>query len=449
MSRNVIKQLSEGSLALELLYGFLGGILLNIMPCVLPVIGLKVLAFVEQSGHHRGRAFALNVWYSLGLLSVFMLLAVLAVSLNLGWGHLFTYAGFNIALAGVVFAMGLSFLGVWEIPIPGFAGSNKAQELAAQEGFAGAFFKGVLTTILATPCTGPFMATALAWAVNQPPANTFAVFAAVGLGMASPYLLIGAFPQLLSFLPKPGAWMDTFKQLMGFVLLGTVVYMLTFLEPHHVVPTIGLLVAVWFACWWIARVPYTAEGLIRLRVWAEGALVIAVAWLFMFPGLKGFLPESIAPGGLASVMQERQQDELDRGIATYLEQQPAGTAPAVAETAFAPSLIRRLPPLRREPCWSILRRIACATCKTLEKVVLGTTDVRNAVRQDGVVMVHADWTHGEPEISKFMEYLGAKEVPVIAIFPPDRPNEPIVFRDGYSKRQILNALAEARLSKLK
>jgi thiol:disulfide interchange protein len=214
-----------------------------------------------------------------------------------------------------------------------------------------------------------------------------------------------------------------------------------------VVPTIGLLVAIWFACWWIARTPATAEGLLRLRAWAEGALVIAVAWLFMFPGLKGFLPESIAPGGLASVMESRQQDDLEHGIAVFLEKQPAASAPAIAEATFTSTTDP--PPLAASPKIVLVDFTAnwCATCKTLEKLVLGTTEVREAVERNGVVMVHADWTHGEPEISKFMQYLGAKEVPVIAVFPPDRPNEPLVFRDGYTKRQILNALAQARVPK--
>ena len=141
-----------------IVFGFLGGLILNIMPCVLPVIGLKILSFLEQSGHDRRKAFMLNVWYSLGLLAVFLVLATLAVSpQKLGWGQLFTMPAFTITLAAVVFVMGLSFLGIWELPIPGFAGRGKASELAAQEGATGAFVKGALTTVLATPCTAPFL----------------------------------------------------------------------------------------------------------------------------------------------------------------------------------------------------------------------------------------------------------------------------------------------------
>ena len=186
-------KIHETPLAWIILLGFLGGLILNLMPCVLPVIGLKLLSFLEQSGHRWQRALALNLWYSLGLISVFLVLATLAVTLGLGWGQLFGYSGFDIALAAVVFTMGLSFLGVWEIPIPGFVGRGKTLELAEKEGAAGAFVKGVLTTLLATPCGAPLLASALTWAVGQPPIKTYAVFTAAGLGMASPYLVIGAF----------------------------------------------------------------------------------------------------------------------------------------------------------------------------------------------------------------------------------------------------------------
>ncbi len=201
--RSVEKTAKKLGLPTMLLWGFLGGVLLNLMPCVFPVIGLKVLSFVEQAGESRGRVLMLNIWYSLGLLSVFLVLATLAVLLGLGWGHLFQLPEFKIALACVVFVFALSFLGIWEIPIPGFVGSGKAQELAYKEGPTGAFLKGALTTVLATPCTGPFMGPALGWALQQPPTITYSVFASVGLGMASPYLLIGAFPRLMTFLPRP------------------------------------------------------------------------------------------------------------------------------------------------------------------------------------------------------------------------------------------------------
>ncbi len=283
--------------------GFVGGLILNIMPCVLPVIGLKILSFVEQSGHNRRKAFMLNVWYSFGLLAVWFMFASLAVGpQHLGWGELFGRAWFTITLTAVVFVMALSFMGVWEVPLPTFLGSGKASELASHEGAVGAFFKGVLTTFLATPCSAPIFGPALVWATAQPAWLTYAVFLSAGIGMASPYLLIGAFPELLRFLPKPGGWMETFKIFMGFVLMGTVVYLLAVLKPEYVVPTVGLLFGLSFLCWLIGRISPVADVMAKLRTWSVGAAVACVIWIVMFPGLS--LGRFHLPG-LATVMAER------------------------------------------------------------------------------------------------------------------------------------------------
>lgn len=296
-----IPSTSGASLLAVLLTAFAAGFVLNFMPCVLPVIGLKIMSFVQQAGDRRGRIFILNVWYSAGLMSVFLVLATLAVFLGLGWGEQFSSVTFNAILASVVFVFALSFLGVWEIPIPGFVGSGKANQLSDKEGAAGAFSKGVLTTVLATPCSGPMLGPALSWAVSQPPAVAYAGFACVGLGMASPYLLIGAFPRLIGFLPKPGAWMDTFKHMMGFVLLGTVVYLLTFLSIPYVVPTVAFLMGLWATCWWIGRTPLTESLKTKLRAWVAASAFAAMIGIVSF-------------GWLHTVMASRFQRAVDREL---------------------------------------------------------------------------------------------------------------------------------------
>ncbi|MBN2475894.1 MAG: thioredoxin family protein [Pirellulales bacterium] len=453
------EEIQKKPFALVLCLGFLGGLILNLMPCVLPVIGLKVLSFVEQAGQSRQRALVLNVWYSLGLLSVFVLLASLAVFLGYGWGQLFSFKGFNITLAAVVFVMGLSFLGVWEIPIPGFVGSGKALEAAEREGVAGAFLKGILTTILATPCGAPFLAPALTWAVAQPPLQTYAVFLCMGLGMASPYLLIGAFPALLRFLPKPGMWMETFKQLMGFVLMGTVVFLLTFVPWSYIVPTVGMLFGLWASCWWIGRTPPTAEAGRKTRAWLEAIAFAGVVWLFCFPGLDKVIRSRYA-FGLHGVMQHRLAREIEQGIANRLagldvlaseadaDLGPDG-GPASSGLPWQPFTRKALDDLiaARQTVLVDFTADWCLTCKTLETAVLNTPEVREAVRANGVVALQADWTHGQPEVSQMLELLGSKQVPVIAVFPAGRPNEPIVFRGGYVRQQLLDALKEAGPSK--
>ncbi len=276
-------------LAFVLLIAFAAGFILNFMPCVLPVIGLKVMAFVQQSGDNRGRVFALNLWYCIGLMSVFMVLASLAVFMSLGWGRQFSSPTFNVVLASIVFAFALSFLGVWDIPIPGFVGAGQVNDLAAKEGAAGAFFKGVLTTVLATPCSGPLLGPALAWSVRQPALITYLGFACVGLGMASPYLAIGLFPRLVSFLPKPGAWMDTFKHIMGFVLLGTTVFLLTIIPAPVVVPAVAFMFGLWAALWWVGRIPVTSGFQTKLRGWMGAATFATAVGLFAFTALASIM----------------------------------------------------------------------------------------------------------------------------------------------------------------
>lgn len=270
--------IDELDLYVVLAIAFLAGFILNFMPCVLPVIGLKIVSFVQQAGENRQRILALNLWFSLGLMSVFWVLATVLAFVSIGWGQHYSIASFNIVLTSIVFAFALSFLGVWEIPIPGFVGTSSANEVAEKEGATGAFVKGILATVLATPCTGPLLIPATTWAFKQPMGITYLAFTFIGLGMASPYLIIGAFPRLIAFLPKPGAWMEAFKQIMGFVLMGTVVWLLSSLQAEYHSATLTLFVAIAFGCWSVGRVPLTAELSTKVEAWtwAIGAIVYVV-----------------------------------------------------------------------------------------------------------------------------------------------------------------------------
>jgi thiol:disulfide interchange protein len=396
---------SNLSLPMVILFSLMGGAILNLMPCVLPVIGLKVLSFIEHSGHSRGRVLALNLWYSAGMMLVFMVLASLAAFAGLAWGEHFQSAAFNIVLSAVVFAMAISFLGVWEIPIPGFVGSGKAANAAAQEGAFGALAKGVLTTVLATPCSGPYLGAVFFYALKQPPPVIYLIFGSIGLGMASPYLLIGMFPRLIRFLPKPGLWMDTFKQLMGFLLLGTVVYLFTLLQADYVVPTFALLIGIWFGCWWIGRTPLTAELGRKLRAWAIGGAAAAAIGVFAF--------RILLPGPSLLDWQPYSQPALEK-----LTRE--GKTVMVDFTAN----------------W-------CPTCKWNLKFAINTPGVRKAVRSNDVVPLVADWTTYSPEIKATLKSLGSNSIPVLAIFPADRPNDPIVLRDLLSEDDVLKALERA------
>ncbi|MBA4017366.1 MAG: hypothetical protein C0483_09355 [Pirellula sp.] len=410
------EQDQASSLPVMIVFAMLAGFILNFMPCVLPVIGLKVLSFVEQGGHNPRRIFLLNLWYSLGMIFVFVVLATIPVVLRIffnqtfGWGQQFSYDGFNITLIAIVFVMALSFLGVWEIPIPGFADSKKAQNATSQEGFFGAFAKGAVTTVLATPCSGPFLGTAVAFALQESAPITYAIFIAMGVGMASPYLLVGLRPGLIRFLPKPGEWMDTFKQIMGFVLIGTMLWLMVPIAPANLLPTATLLAGLAVACWWIGRTPNYAEFHEKVKAWGIGAAVAAAIGWFAFaaPQVNDPLPwnHNFAMGNFVR--------EVDQGKTVMIE--------------FTAK-------------W-------CLTCKTLKAANLDRSTTKNRVEANGVVTYEVDIDE-LPEMEKefFKKLQPSGGVPLIAIFPAEKKYEPILFGGGYTQSQILSALEDAGPSK--
>jgi thiol:disulfide interchange protein len=401
--------LSVATLVTMLGAGVLGGLILNLMPCVLPVIGLKVLSFAQQGGESRGRVLALNLSFSIGLLSVFVALASLAAFAQLGWGEQFTSLGFKVFMTGLVFAMALSFLGIWEIPIPGFSGGKKASELQEREGLDGAFFKGVFTTILATPCSGPFLGPVFGFTLAQPPWVTYALFMSVGLGMASPYLILGFAPGLVRFLPRPGMWMETFKEVMGFILLGTVVFLFSTINRDYYIPTLTLMVGIWFACWWIGRTSYAAATGKRIGAWIGGAATATAIGLFAFTVLgpsKEMLPwQPWSPSALAQA-------------------QAQGRTVMVDFTAD----------------W-------CPTCKWNLKTAINTDKVKEIVEKHDIAPLLADWTDHNDEIKQALLELDSNSIPVMAIYPADRPHEPIILRDLLNESKVLEALEQAGPSK--
>lgn len=284
-ANEIVPEIPFPTLMTYLCMAFLAGLILNAMPCVLPVIGLKIMSFVQQAGESRFRIFMLNLVFSLGLMTVFWVLATLAAFFGMGWGDWLTKSMTgSIIITAVVFAFGLSMLGVWEIPIPGLSGG--AGQMAEEDGLLGAFVLGILTTVLATPCTGPLLVPATTIIAGQPAWIAYTVFTFLGLGMASPYLMIGLFPVAIKWLPKPGAWMTTFKQITGFVLMGTVVFLLASFteEPwsEYMVALMTCLLFIALGCWWIGRTSLAAELPERIKAWSWGVGILAVGTALSF-----------------------------------------------------------------------------------------------------------------------------------------------------------------------
>jgi thiol:disulfide interchange protein len=401
-----------------LLYAFLGGIILNFMPCVLPVIGLKILSFFEQAGKSRIKALILNLWYVLGLLSVFLFLAFL----NCGLSILFTFDLFNIIMACVVFVMALSLMGIWEFFIPpplgNWLGGKTSGKILQQEGILGAFFKGMITTLLAIPCGAPLLSPAVNWADMQIRSGhtelVFLAYGMIGLGMASPYLMIGAFPELLRFLPKPGQWMETFKKTMGFFLLIAVVWILFFVQIERMLPTVALLFALWFVCWLlgcrqIEGKQNIATGMITLIV-----PVTVILFSFQIPVLQ-------FPYTLESAMKSRLHGNQGQHWKLY------------TLSAFESARVSNRPVIIDFTAdW-------CVNCKVLEAMVLKTDPIRKLLDEKQVVSLVADCTH-QGEATELLKKLGSEQVPVLALFDPNNPSQPIVLRGYYTQKKLIELL---------
>ena len=425
--------------ALLLLYAFLGGLILNATPCVLPVIGLKIMSFFDQAGQKRSKAFMLNVWYTLGVSVVFFALAFASVGLS----FLFTRALFQILMSVVVFALALSLMGLWELQAPAFLGGQKSNELTSKEGSVGAFFKGLITTLLAIPCGAPLLSPTLDWAAETARGGETAlvvvVYLVIGLGMSSPFLLAGAFPELLKFFPKPGAWMETFRKTMGYFLLIAVAWILYSAPLDYQLPTVALLFAIWFACWNVGRnqFEYGPDAFKKKAVgWVVSALVVAAAVLcsFDFPGnpLKTTLrpavekkmlrwAERAEKAGLLAAEKEKPWRLFDH--ATLDAELAAGRVVVVDFTAD----------------W-------CVNCKFLEKTILHTPEALDALSARGVVTMTADWTNQDAQtpdvlaINELLDATGARQVPKLMFFSPDAPENPVVLSGLYSADKFFETL---------
>ncbi len=388
-----------------LVFAFIGGVILNFMPCVLPVVGLKVMSFVKQAGEDRGRILKLNVVYMLGILSVFALLAVLAVLLNFSWGQQFTFIEVKLGLTILLFALALSYLGVWEIPAPSFAAGKKSQELEGREGYVGAFSKGAFATILATPCSGPLLGYIFGTTFGLSSPQTIAVIMTVGIGMSVPYLIIGAKPELVSWLPKPGAWMETLKEFLAFLFLGTVAFFFAGFSDEHKLPVFITLIGVWFGCWIIGKVPNWESFQKRLTAWTAGiasALVIGIAAFQL-------------SGGEATLRWEEYDESR------LAELQSEGRTVMIDFTAD----------------W-------CVNCLVNYQVAIDTEPTRELLEELNAVPMIADWSdRSNTIIPEKLKELRSRSIPVLAIYPGSRPDQPIILRDLVSQSTVLEALRAA------
>ncbi|KFN49198.1 protein-disulfide reductase DsbD family protein [Arenimonas composti] len=407
-----------GTFLVTLLLALLGGVILNLFPCVLPVLSLKVLG-LAQSGESRAQARRQALWYTAGVLVSFAALGALALALRqaglaLGWGFQLQQPGVVAALALVMVGLGLSLSGVVTFGV-GLTAVGDA--LTRRSGAAGDFFTGVLAVVVATPCTAPFMGGALAWAFAAPPVLALPVFLAMGLGLALPFLLIGFVPALASRLPKPGAWMETFKQFLAFPLYLTAVWLLWVLAKQRGADAVGLAlvgaVVLALALWAWERLRWHG-WLAKLPVLALAAVVV---WL------------------VAGVQQLPPPVRADAAAGA----DDAEVAPGTAR----PWSAERLAALRAEGRVVFVNMTAdwCVTCKANERTVLSGDAFAAALERAGAAYLKGDWTDVDPAITAFLESHGAVGVPLYVVYP--RQGEPVVLPTVLTEATVVQALDAA------
>ncbi len=402
------------TLITALLFALIGGIILNLMPCVFPVLSIKVLGFVEQGGASRaavrihGAAFAAGVIASFLALGV-ALLVIRASGTLVGWGFQLQSPAVVGLLAVLFFVLGLSLLGVFDV---GTSLTRLGGLLGSSGGLGASFGSGVLATVVATPCIAPLMGAALGFALTQPPFPTLLIFSAIGVGMALPYAVLSMWPTLLARLPRPGAWMETFRQLLAFPLFATALWLVWVFGQQTGIDGAAYLLAalllVALGAWMLWHWPRATASGRSYALSRTGAAILIVAALAV--GLRGTRSHAGPP-----------TDELWQPFSAVrvVELQANGRPVFIDFTA----------------AW-------CLTCKVNERVVLEAAKIEEAFRQRDVVLLKADWTRQDPEITRALEAFGRTGVPLYVLYTGATNAPPIILPTILTKETLLAALGE-------
>jgi thiol:disulfide interchange protein DsbD len=398
---------SMESFATLCLFALVGGVILNVMPCVLPVLGLKVYHLVNMSDQSASVKRKHGAAYSLGVLSMFWALAAIVIGMRaagnrLGWGMQFQNPAFVAALMVVMVLFGLWALGVFELAIG-------TREVEAGEGYRGSFVKGLLAAVMATPCSAPFLGPAAAFALVQAHAvQTAIIFTLIGVGLAAPFFIISMVPAMAKLLPKPGAWMDSVKQMMGFTLLGAAVWLLGALQAQitasGVQQFVAFLLVMSIAVWATTRFAGFEHSNLRRRVVQSVALGLTV--------LAGY--------GLIDLQPAKKPAPL---ACNDQQQEPGVERPAVVDgkinwAPFNPKAVKTALD-QGKPVFVDYTAEWCANCKTNEKLFIETEQIRKDLGETGILPMKADYTNEDETIEEWMTKLGRAAIPIYVVYYPD------------------------------
>ncbi len=402
------------------LFAFLGGLILNLMPCVFPVLAIKATAIAKLSGGALREVRLAGAYYTLGVLVAFAalagtLLAVRAGGTAVGWGFQFQSPLFVAGMSWLLLAIGLNLSGVFEV---GLGVGGAGQQLAQKSGHAGSFFTGLLAVVVATPCTAPFMGAAIGAALTAPVYICRLIFLAMGLGLAAPYALLGIFPGLARALPRPGAWMVRLRQAMAFPMYASAAWLVWVLSQQ--IGDFGVLIAL------------------------SGALLVALAaWMYGIAQHgtgRGLVSRGLATAAIAGTL----------GLLVQLNGATPGAA-ARSETAaganYEPFSNARLEALRREgkPVFVNMTAAWCITCLVNERTTLSTDAVQQAFRDRGIVYLKGDWTNRDPEIGAYLRSFNRDGLPFYAFYPAGG-RDPVVLPPVLTEAMVVGELERASKS---
>jgi thiol:disulfide interchange protein DsbD len=403
--RSFTPALEVSSLLKAASLAFLAGFILNFMPCVLPVVSLKLsglLALCGEEGRVERRRILRehNFFFALGILIYFVVLSLLLGGLGMAWGEMFQSPQLAIVVTAVLFALSLSLFGVFHLPVVDLKISSGGRGHTRR----GAFLTGMLTTLLATPCSGPFLGGVLAWTLLQPLLVVTTVFCAIGLGMASPYGVLAIWPRLVRLLPRPGAWMHGLEKAMAFILAATCLYFLALLPPQRLLPALVALWATALGAYLFGHGATLSHGPLRRAGAAVAALVVA-------------------GGGLAFAL-------------TYAPPAETGWVP------YTPEALERH--MGKDNVVLDFTADWCPTCKLLERTVLTPSRVAQWAPRHRTVFMRVDLTRQTPPAMALLRALGSQSIPVVAFFPAgEKAGSPLVLRDLFTVGQFEQAMDQA------
>ena len=415
---------NAASVALLLFFAFVGGIILNLMPCVLPVLSLKLFSLIKQAGQSRSRLVALGIATTAGILASFWTLAGIVAAIKAGggaagWGMQFQSPGFIAFMVIILTAFAMSFFGVFEVWLPGSA-TTKMDAAGHKAGLVGAFFTGALLVLLSTPCSAPFLGTAMGFAFTASTPVLFLFFTAAGLGLALPYLVVCAFPAVLKVFPKPGKWMVILQKVMGVMLLATVAWLLWIVNEQAggmgVALFAGFILATAFFSFCIGKfAPPGSSFAYEVRLLVIGAIAFAFTWFtWSAPQYEKILNERFEARMAKQVLEDgwyRYSPEL---VAEFAK---AGRTIFIDATAD----------------W-------CLTCKANEAAVLSDKELLQKLDSAGVVRMKADWTRETPEVNELLYSMGKSGVPAYAIYPKGDKSKQVVLPELLTSGLILEAI---------